>query len=364
MTKFQNQTIFKDGLTLDDVLGKLPPYVYEDKNRDGSVRYRFRRKGYKSVTIKQNPKSQEFREIYAELMRDNVKFIGEKYTLEWLINKYLYYLKSQVKASYAAESTFKQRKYLLNRLIKDYGNRSAFEITPKAIRFIVGQMATTPGAANNMLKSIKALYSWTMSTGMMDENPAADIKKIKYKTKGFISWKMSELRQFIHEYPLGTQQYLAAMLALCTGARRGDLCNLGQKNITNINGIKCIEYNSEKTSKPITVPILPELQEAIDAIEIINPNTFLPTIKGKARTKESLGTWFGVSAKKAGLKNRTLHGLRKAQGNLLAEMGLSEYEIMAIMGHASPSASEIYTKNANRIGMSLSGMAKVVNLDI
>jgi len=71
-----------------------------------------------------------------------------------------------------------------------------------------------------------------------------------------------------------------------------------------------------------------------------------------------------IIVKEAGLKNRNLHGLRKAQGHLLAEMGLSQYEIMSIMGHSTPSASEIYTRNANRINMALSGMSKVTELKV
>ena len=57
---------------------------------------------------------------------------------------------------------------------------------------------------------------------------------------------------------------------------------------------------------------------------------------------------FSKWAREAGLENRTAHGIRKAVGQLLAEAGCNQYQIMAIHGHTESRTSEIYTKSASR----------------
>jgi integrase len=42
------------------------------------------------------------------------------------------------------------------------------------------------------------------------------------------------------------------------------------------------------------------------------------------------------------------HGLRKATGRLLAEAGCSAREIMAVLGHASLTEAERYTRGADQ----------------
>ncbi len=341
-------------------MSKLPAYVYADKDRHGRIRYRFRKKGLPSKTIKANPGTKEFRDQYNAAFGDTAtKPPTMENSLAWLSGEYLFALEKRVKNGQAGAATLKQRKNILGHLVDKYGDRDAFAITPKAIRFLVAQKAATPGAANNLLKTFRAMYGWALEVGMIDTDPTLGVKKIQYKTEGFKPWTMADLRAFTHTHKIGSRAYTAVMLALCTGARRGDLNTLGPKNISEREGIKFITYTQEKGGKEVTIPVMAILQQAIDAIENPNVATFLPSDFGKVRTKEGLGTWFAKQVQKAGLTGISLHGLRKSQAALLADMGASQYEIMAVQGHSSPNSSAVYTRSADRNRLAESAIKKL-----
>ena len=63
--------------------------------------------------------------------------------------------------------------------------------------------------------------------------------------------------------------------------------------------------------------------------------------------------------KQAGLAGLSAHGIRKGLAELLAELGCSQYEIMAILGHSEAKTSETYTRRVERWKLALGAMEKV-----
>lgn len=61
----------------------------------------------------------------------------------------------------------------------------------------------------------------------------------------------------------------------------------------------------------------------------------------------------------AGLNHLSAHGVRKGLAELLAELGCSQYEIMAILGHSEAKTSEVYTRRVERWKLALGAMERV-----
>ena len=59
----------------------------------------------------------------------------------------------------------------------------------------------------------------------------------------------------------------------------------------------------------------------------------------------------------------TRQQLEAIMGELLAEMGCSQHQIMAIMSHTQAKTSEIYTKGAERRVLATGGMQALATLD-
>ena len=63
-------------------------------------------------------------------------------------------------------------------------------------------------------------------------------------------------------HPIGTMPRLMFSLALNTGQRRGDLIRIGRQHFRR--GV--LHLKQSKTGAPVAVPVLPDLQAAIDAM--------------------------------------------------------------------------------------------------
>jgi len=104
----------------------------------------------------------------------------------------------------------------------------------------------------------------------------------------------------------------------------------------------------------------PKLQEIIDATPTVGVKTFLVTHFGKPYSAPGFSNWFRDLCDAANCLDVSAHGLRKAAGRRLAEIGCSANQIAAILGHASLSEVQRYTKAADRKRMAREAMAKLI----
>lgn len=108
-----------------------------------------------------------------------------------------------------------------------------------------------------------------------------------------------------------------------------------------------IEVRQQKTGTRLLIPIHPKLRAELDAAK--NEHlTFITTAYGAAFSVAGFGNWFSAAARDAGLRNRSLHGLRKSAARRLAEAGCSSKQIAAVTGHASLREVERYTSAADQ----------------
>jgi hypothetical protein len=76
------------------------------------------------------------------------------------------------------------------------------------IRVLRDRKEGKPGAANNRLKYLSAMFSWAVESDHLPHNPVRDVKKVKYATDGFRIWTQDECALFQVFYPVGTKARL------------------------------------------------------------------------------------------------------------------------------------------------------------
>ena len=216
----------------------------------------------------------------------------------------------------------------------------------------------TPFAANNFLKTMRALFRWAKEDGLVKENPAAEVKPLSRKTPGFAPWTEEDVARYRTRWPLGTRQRVALEVFFNTGLRRGDAVRLGRQHVKD--GVASLK--AEKTGTTLFVPILPALEEAIAAGPAGNL-VFICTESGQPTTKESFGNWFREACCEAGVK-ASAHGLRKLAAATVAEGGGSEKELQALFGWRSNDQSSIYTRNADNRRLAITAAAKLTGNNI
>ena len=319
------------------------PHLLREVSRHGTVRWVVRVGHGPRIALEGEYGTREFEDEYHAAIKlggqhadRNIK-ANSTGTLSWLVARY------QGSSAWAAlaQATQKKRRNFFKGTLTTAAEMPYKDVTKKHI--IEGREARkhTPSQANNWLYAMRRLFAWAVENEFMDINPTEGVKNVKRpKSGGFKAWTEADVDAFERRWRMGSRERLAFTILLCTALRRGDAARLGRQHV----GKETIRIKTEKTGTQLTIPILPELQRSIEAFSG-GSLTFIATASGAPMTKESFGNWFGQACRAAGV-NKSAHGLRKLAATRLANAGVSEAELDAIMGWTPGSGmSRVYTRS-------------------
>lgn len=208
-------------------------------------------------------------------------------------------------------------------------------------------MADTPGAANQAIRALGALFAWGVDNEKVKENPVKRIKK--FAATPHEKWPEDLLEQALTDPQIGD----AVALFFFTGQRIDDVVAM---RWNDIRGDHMLVWQKKK-DKQIKVAILPELAERLNRIE--RPAlTILTNANGQPWTQSGLRQKLQDWAKARGHKV-VPHGLRKNAVDALLEAGCTAAEVGGITDQ-SLQMVEHYSKGSNRLNL---GRAAVVKLD-
>lgn len=346
------------------------PGLLVEQTSSGATRYRVRVEGQKwrRIAIPVGPDHPDFGEHYAaaragETIEEARKRPREVlHSVDWLTRRFEEAMRKKVSVGAMSQSTLHQRSMFYAKLRAKYGAK-AMEMPRRALLEMRDEMIATPGAADNFVKSVRALYAWAIEQELVTENPAAGISRINHGT-GATPWTVEDLEAFRKKHPQGTMAHLALSLFTFTACRIGDIVKLGRANEIKQDGLTYLDWQpSKKGSARVTIPILPPLARAISAQKVIGP-TYLLTAHGKPfASSNAFDNRFRSWCESAGLKDRSAHGIRKAAGELMALSGATQYHIMAVHGHTQARTSEGYTAGVNRRRLAAEGAALLAQMD-
>lgn len=252
-----------------------------------------------------------------------------------------------------APATREHQWQTLQRFRDQYGGKRVALLKREHLLAILADKKPHP--RRNLLKAIRSLMQFAVSIGMIAADPTAGIKvTVRGKGEGFRAWGEDEIETFRRHHPLGTRARLAFELLLGTVQRRGDVVRLGPQHVRN--GL--VHVRQSKTGEPLALPIMPELQAALDAAPS-GHLTFLATSRGTPFTAHNFGNWFRRMCADAGLRGFSAHGLRKAGCRRLAEAGCTASEIAAWSGHRTLGEVARYTRSVDQANLARAGMAKL-----
>lgn len=330
------------------------PHLHTETHR--GVRYWYFRIGQgKRTRIRGEYGSAEFMAAYRAALagepapgqRASVERSG---TFGWLIARF----KDSGEWAASSAATKRQRENILKSVAAGSAQWPVSAITKAVVAKGRDRRSATPAAANNYLKTMRAVFRWAVGAGLVESDPTQGVAKVVYKTDGHAPWTGEDIAAFEARWPVGTRERLALAIFIYTGLRRGDASRLGRQHIKE--GI--ISLRTEKTGELVVIPLLQELQRIIDA----SPKgdlTLVTGSDGRPMTKESFGNWFGDACRKAGIRGKSAHGLRKYAATYAAERGTTEAELDAIFGWRGGRMASHYTRSANRARLAKEAMEKL-----
>lgn len=325
-------------------MSKRPAHVSYYRDRHGVMRWRFRKAGLSESQTRALYGSPEWLAWYQAALSGEPVQIGagrtEAGTMSALIVDYY----TTAKWVQLAPNTRTTYRGILERMRAEHGHRKVADLTADRIEKLLDARATTPAAANNLLRMFRILMPLAIKRGMIKVDPAAYVKPLKIKSDGFHTWTESEIEKFEARWPVGTRERLALDLLLYTAQRSGDVRRMGPQHVKG----GYLTVKQEKTGAELELPVLPPLAASLAAYRS-GHLTFLTTQHGKPYTAKGFGNWFSDAAQKAGLPvGCAAHGLRKAAATRLANSGASSSQIMAWTGHKTLKEVARYIRDADQ----------------
>jgi integrase len=357
------------------------PYLFRDKDRHGNWRLFVRRNGRK-IRMRHEPGSEAFAKAYADALNELERPRSPKPpqpgrpipgTLGALALAYfasgkfrrLDPVTQRRRRSIIEACLVEPRKLTLG---SEQEGKELFrdcpldKFTSTHVRVLRDRKGDLPGAANQQRKVLSAMFGWAQEEGWtygadrkIVLNPAHDVKKIKYATDGWHTWREDEVDQYMRRHPIGTMAALAIALLRYTGVRKSDVVKLGRQHIHDGWWSFVATKTRKVKAEPLDIPVHPILAEVIAASPTGNL-TFLMTKFRKPFTAAGFGNWFRDRCNEAGLRHCSAHGLRKALATNAADNGASDRQLMAMLGWTSESQATAYTRKANRKRLAASGM--------
>lgn len=335
----------------------------------GNVRWRVRPLGDKKrkITISVGPGDPDFNRQYDAARRGQLPEVIAAPThiprsVAWLVDGFDTAMREKVAAGHLQENTRKQRMAFLARVAEKYGGKD-MAMPRSAVIEHRDSLQATPGAADNAVKSIRAMYAWAVERGLVRTNPATEVPKLNRGT-GAVPWSIEDLRQFREHHPQGTMAHLALTLFMFTACRVSDVYLLGRAHERRRDGQVWIDWQPvKKDSAPVSVPVLPPLERAIAAQKVVGATYLLNGWGRPFASAGAFGNWFHDRVREAELENRSPHGIRKAAGELLALEGATQYHIMSVHGHVQAKTSEVYTAGVNRQRLAGEAIAKLAKME-
>ncbi len=281
------------------------PYVLRESSRHGRMRWYFRKGKGKRVRLPDEYGSPEFLEAYNAALTQKQLVHSHRTVpqdcLEWLVRQW----KLSSDWENASKATKRQRDNILRHVLDSASSMPFREVTKHHIKQGMDDRRHTPFAANNFLKTMRALFRWAVDADLVDADPTTAVKMFSKQTDGFVAWTEDNVAAYQEAWPLGTRERLAMELLLNTGFRRGDIVKLGRQHIRE----GYISLVTEKTAERVDIPLNPKLATVIEASPT-GDLTFIVSSDGRPMAKESFGNWFRRACNTAGVKG-SAHGLRK-----------------------------------------------------
>jgi integrase len=330
----------------------LPKHCAWNTDQHGKRRVRFRKAGF-STYLTGTPWSEDFMRQYAAAL-DGVKEqqtdIGAKRTKPGSFDALcVSYYRSHDFLN-LKDITKADRRGIIENFRKLHGDKPVAKLKRAHINDIVAAKAnivdgraTTPAAANSLLKVLRLLLNYAVSIDLIAANPAIGVKLYRVRSEGFHAWTEDEIAQFEARHPVGTKARLALGLLLYTAQRRSDVVAMGWQHVVG----DAIKVKQGKTGTALAIPIHPELSLILAATERTGL-MFLMSERGAPFSAHGFGNWFKEQCRHAGLPHCSAHGLRKSAATQLANAGCTSDQIKAITGHRSLAEVAHYTRTADQ----------------
>ncbi|MCU7836226.1 MAG: site-specific integrase [gamma proteobacterium symbiont of Taylorina sp.] len=216
---------------------------------------------------------------------------------------------------------------------------------------------------NKYKANLSSIFEYGKEEYQLKDNPCREVKSKPENPhrESFLSDKEQSKLLSICKTSKWDRLYLLVLMALTTGARKGELLHLKWSDIDFSNSVGILKgtqnivegtkgtKNGKSRLLPLTMPVLEELKKfrqignglvfGVFIAEISSDKTIIKKPTGKPF--EFRKQWFAV-LKEVGITNFRFHDLRYTAASNLAKNGATLLEIAEVLGHSNTTVTKRY----------------------
>ncbi|PKP38845.1 MAG: hypothetical protein CVT98_04580 [Bacteroidetes bacterium HGW-Bacteroidetes-15] len=212
----------------------------------------------------------------------------------------------------------------------------------------------TSRTVNRKLSSLRSFFKYMIKTGVVSVDPLAKVvaPKMRKKLPVFLNTSETDKMLDIIKYPegfFGLRDLIVIELFYLTGVRVSEMAGLLIKNI-NIEGstIKVMGKGSKERIIPMHPELKPMLKSYIEQKEELAPSNLMPFLivsnsGGKPYSRLLYRIVNKYMSMVTSLEKKSPHVLRHTFATHLLNEGADINAIKDLLGHASLSATQVYT---------------------
>jgi len=273
-----------------------------------------------------------------------------------MLNQYLLYLKAERRVSIHTLTAYKKdiEQFLSFTEVESVSDLR--EVNHQIIRsWIVDlvEKGDTNRTVNRKLSSLRTFFKWARSMGMVESNPMLKVKGPKQEKRlpEFVKQEEIAVEKLNEVFPTtfsGLRDRLLIEVLYQSGIRLSELINLKPSSIQN-QSIKVLGKGNKERIIPLTDTLSEQLRSYLDSptYKELNPEFLFVLDNGKKMYPNFVyrKVKFYLSLLTS-LKKKSPHILRHTFATHMLNNGAGLEVLKDILGHASLSATQIYTHNS------------------
>lgn len=317
-------------------MGRKMSLPYLNRYRVRGREFAYYRRGGRNIRIGGDPGTAQWLDSYNRIHAGFERGSGDG-TLSELIGKY----RASPEFTGRAPRTRHDYERMLAILDGGFGHLRVATMPREFVYRLRDKYAATPRKANYLIAMLSILFNFAVERGWRPDNPMHGFKGRLREGPGHRPWTADEVEGFLEAAPLPI--YRAAMMALCTGQRQGDVLRMVWSQYDG----EAIEVIQGKTGERLWIPAHRDLKAMLAGMDRAAA-VILTTTTGLAWNAGHFKKEFRLAVGAAGMEGIVFHGLRKTATAMLADAGCTEREIMDITGHRTAAMVSLYVRGSQR----------------
>lgn len=198
---------------------------------------------------------------------------------------------------------------------------------------------------NRYLSCIAAVLTWAIRRRIAPKGFDHPVRRVEYQDEGpgktrFLSDDERARLLDACKASKWPRLYLLVMLALTTGARKGELLALRWHNVDFER--RLVHVGQSKNGEPKALPLVPAAVESLAAVRGAPGALVFPSRLNPAKPMAFEARW-AQALQAAGIKAFRFHDLRHSCASLLAQAGATLLEIADLLGHRQIAMTHRYS---------------------